>query len=111
MEWLLDVFTATNGLEGIEKAKQLHPDLIVLDFMMPSMDGYEVCENLRVEPETAQVPILMLSAKEQEIDRVTGLKMGADDYVTKPWQRSELLAKIATMLERRSEAPNTSNRI
>jgi len=97
------VLTATNGLEGLRKAIKEKPDLIVLDVMLPGMDGFEVCHRLRTESQTAQLPILMLSVKGQEIDKVTGLKVGADEYVTKPWERSELLAKIATMLEGRSE--------
>ena len=98
------VVTATNGLEGLKKALKEQPDLVILDVMLPGMDGFEVCHRLRSEPQTSQLPILMLSAKAQEIDRGIGLKVGADDYITKPWQRLELGAKIATLLERKSAA-------
>jgi two-component system alkaline phosphatase synthesis response regulator PhoP len=104
------VLIATNGLEGLRKALKEKPDLIVLDVMLPGVDGFEVCHRLRTEPKTAQLPILMLSAKGQEIDKVTGLKVGASEYMTKPWQRSELLTRIATMLEGVSEEKERGER-
>ena len=91
------VLTASNGLEGLRKAREEDPDLIVLDVMLPGIDGFEICHRLRAEPQTAQLPILMLSAKAREIDKATGLKVGADDYLTKPWHRLELVTKVATM--------------
>ncbi len=96
------VLTATNGLAGIRKVQNEEPDLIVLDIMLPGIDGFEICHRLRAEPQTAQLPILMLSAKAQEVDKATALKVGADDYISKPWCRSELVTKIATMLEQKS---------
>jgi len=98
------VLTAPNGLEGLRKARNEEPDLIVLDVMLPGIDGFEICHRLRTDPKTAQLPILMLSAKGREIDKATGLKVGADDYMSKPWPRSELISKIAAMLERKSAA-------
>jgi len=98
------VLTATNGLAGFRKAQSEAPDLIILDVMLPGIDGFEICHRLRAEPQTAQLPILMLSAKAQEIDKGIGLNVGANDYITKPWQRLELLTKIETLLEQKSTA-------
>ena len=78
------VITASNGLEGIRKANNEAPDLVILDVMLPGMDGFEICHRLRSDSATAQLPILMFSAKAQEIDKNTGLKVGADDYLSKP---------------------------
>ena len=94
-----DVHTATNGAEGLALARRLNPDLIMLDVMLPDLDGFEVCRILRRE---TSVPILMLTAKGEEIDRVVGLELGADDYVTKPFSMRELLARVRNLL-RRSE--------
>ena len=96
------VLTATNGLEATRKAQQEQPALIILDVMLPGIDGFEVCHRLRSEPKTAKLPILMLSGKAREIDKATGLKAGADDYISKPWHHSELVAKVATMLKERA---------
>ena len=104
------VLTAPNGLEGLRTAKNEEPDLIILDVLLPGIDGYEICHRLRAEPQTAQLPILMVSGKAREIDKATGLKMGADDYITKPWHRPELLTKIAVMLQRNSVALNSNSR-
>jgi two-component system alkaline phosphatase synthesis response regulator PhoP len=104
------VLTAPNGLEGLRKAKNEEPDLIILDVLLPGVDGFEICHRLRAEPQTAQLPILMVSGKAREIDKATGLKMGADDYITKPWHRPELLTKIAVMLQRNSVALNSNSR-
>jgi DNA-binding response OmpR family regulator len=100
------VITAPNGLEGLRKAQMEKPDLIVLDVMLPGIDGFEICHRLRAELQTAQLPILMLSGKAQEVDKATGLKVGANDYLTKPWQRFELLTKITTMLDGKSATLN-----
>jgi len=98
------VLTATNGLTGIRKAQNENPDLVLLDVMLPGIDGFEICHRLRAETQTAGLPIILVSAKAQEIDKTVGLKVGADDYISKPWQRSELTAKIADVLERKSAA-------
>lgn len=92
------VLTAMNGLEGLKKAKGENPDLLVLDVMLPGIDGYEICHRLRAEPQTAKLPILMLSAKGQAADRTTGLGVGANEYLTKPVERSVLLSKVAELL-------------
>jgi DNA-binding response OmpR family regulator len=88
---------AGDGNTAIAKARELHPDLILLDIMLPGKDGFEVCRILRQEMNT---PILMLTAREEEIDRVVGLEVGADDYMTKPFSMRELIARVKAMLRR-----------
>jgi two-component system alkaline phosphatase synthesis response regulator PhoP len=92
------VLTAQNGLEGLKKAREDNPDLLILDVMLPGIDGFEICHSLRSEPETAGLPILMFSAKGQESDKATGLKVGADEYMTKPVDREVMLNKVAAWL-------------
>ncbi len=93
------VITAGDGVTALKLARSEHPDLIVLDIMLPELDGFEVCRILRRE---MTVPILMLTAKEDEIDRVLGLELGADDYMTKPFSMRELKARVKAMLRRMS---------
>jgi DNA-binding response OmpR family regulator len=95
------VITATNGLEGIRKARQEGPDLVILDVMLPGMDGFEICHRLRDEPDTAQLPILMFSAKAQEVDKNTGLKVGADDYLPKPAAPAEIVGRVGKLLAKK----------
>lgn len=97
-----DVVTATDGEEALEKARAIIPDLIVLDLMLPEVDGTEVCKILRRDQRTQAIPIIMLTAKAAEIDRVLGLELGADDYVTKPFSIDELMARIRAALRRTS---------
>jgi len=97
-----EVVTAADGEEALKKAKALLPDLIVLDLMLPEVDGLEVCKILRRDPATAGLPIVMLTAKAAEIDRVLGLELGADDYVTKPFSPRELVLRVQNVLQRRS---------
>lgn len=92
-----EVITASTGLEALEKARALVPNLIILDIMLPEMDGFEVCRRLRQEIDT---PILMLTARDEEIDKVVGLELGADDYLTKPFSLRELLARVKATLRR-----------
>jgi DNA-binding response OmpR family regulator len=92
------VITASDGLEGLRKARDEHPDLIILDIMLPGLDGYEVCQQLRQKPQTAKLLILMLSAKAREIDKTTGFKIGADDYLTKPADPLVIVAKVKALL-------------
>ncbi len=94
------VITAADGTSALEAARHETPDLIILDIMLPEMDGLEVCRQLRRESNTATTPIMMLTAKGEEIDKVVGLEVGADDYVTKPFGRRELLARIRALLRR-----------
>jgi len=96
------VLTAANGLDGMRKAQSGEIDLIILDVLLPGVDGFEICHRLRADPQTSQLPILMISGKAREIDKATGLKIGADDYIIKPWHRPELVTKIEAMLERTS---------
>ena len=95
-----EIVAANNGKQGIEKAAEESPDLILLDVMMPDMDGYEVTRQLRAMPETASTPILMFTAKSQLDDKVTGFEAGVDDYLTKPTHPSELQAHIKALLAR-----------
>ena len=92
------IMTATDGAAGLQKARNEKPDFIILDLMLPKMPGLEVCKILKSDPATQQVPILMLTAKAEEIDRIVGLEFGADDYVTKPFDMSELLARLRAAL-------------
>ncbi len=96
-----EVVTAADGAEALKKARASLPDLIVLDLMIPEVDGLEVCKLLRRDAATAGIPILMLTAKAAEIDRVLGLELGADDYVTKPFSPRELMLRIKGLLRRR----------
>ncbi len=89
--------SASDGKEGIEMALQMRPDLVLLDIMMPQMSGWEVCKELRAR---STVPIVMLTALNEEIDRILGLELGADDYITKPFSTRELLARIKAALRR-----------
>ena len=98
-----NVVTALDGSQGLEVARSSRPDVILLDIMLPKMDGFEVCRVLRKE---MTVPILMLTAKDSEIDKIVGLEIGADDYLTKPFSMRELVARIRAML-RRSEMVET----
>lgn len=99
-----EVLLAKNGLEGINKAQSKEPDLIILDIMLPGIDGFEVCHRLRANPQTAHLPILILSGKAHEADRATGLKLGADDYITKPVSPRELVSRIELHLARKVSA-------
>jgi len=95
-----DVITAADGAQALKKARSIQPDLIVLDLMMPEIDGLEVCKILRRDPATARIPIIMLTAKAAEVDRIVGLELGADDYVTKPFSPRELVLRVNKVLRR-----------
>ncbi|MBV9227939.1 MAG: response regulator transcription factor [Chloroflexi bacterium] len=99
------VTTAADGSSALEAAHNEVPDLVILDIMLPGMDGLEVCRQLRRESSTATTPIMMLTAKGDEIDKVVGLEVGADDYMTKPFGRRELLARVRALL-RRADYPS-----
>ena len=92
------VVTADNGMKGLELAQKLRPDLIILDVMLPLVDGFEICKRLRKEGITS--PIMMLTVKDEEVDKVLGLELGADDYVTKPFSLKELSARVKALLRR-----------
>ena len=93
-----DVYTAEDGDSGLEEARKVEPDLVILDIMLPGIDGYEVCRRLRKENQ--ELPILMLTAKGDTSDRVRGLDIGADDYITKPFEIEELNARMRALLRR-----------
>lgn len=93
-----NVITASNGMTGLRMAKEENPDLLILDVMLPGLDGFEICSRLRQDPPTAGLPIIMLSAKGQEADKTTGLKVGANEYLTKPVDRTLLLEKVTSLL-------------
>jgi len=95
------VFTSGNGNDGLKLAGEKDPDLIILDIMLPGLDGYEVCKRLRSEGNNT--PIIMLTVKDKEIDKVLGLELGADDYVTKPFSVRELTARVKTIFRRMEE--------
>ncbi|MBI2823902.1 MAG: response regulator [Planctomycetia bacterium] len=97
------VSCVSSGEEALATAKKDLPDLIVLDLLLPSVDGLEVCRQLKSDPRTQHLPVLMLTAKSEEADVVTGLEMGADDYVTKPFSPRVLLARVKSVLRRRSQ--------
>jgi two-component system phosphate regulon response regulator PhoB len=94
------VLTADNGISAVQIAKEKIPDLIVLDLMLPGMDGFSVYRELRADPRTNSIPVLMLTAKGEVNDRIAGLELGADDYVTKPFSPRELLLRVRALLKR-----------
>ncbi|MEO8446933.1 MAG: response regulator transcription factor [bacterium] len=96
-----EVFTAKDGREALELADSI-PDLIVLDIMMPELNGFEVCKQLKSNPATAKIPIIFLTAKENEIDEILGLEIGADDYISKPISPRKVLARIKSVIRRTS---------
>src|SRR5260370_36981092 len=101
------VSMTADGASGLQKAREDRPDFIVLDLMLPKMSGLEVCKILKNDTATSHIPILMLTAKAEEIDRIVGLEFGADDYVTKPFSPREILLRIRAIL-RRGETPAES---
>lgn len=107
-----EIDTAYDGEEGLKKAQSLNYDLILLDIMLPQMDGFQVCRKVR---ETSSVPIIMLTAKEDEVDKVLGLELGADDYITKPFGMRELIARVKANIRRieldDSETQNSNNKV
>lgn len=106
-----DVTVETNGMRGLEVAIRTKPDLVILDVMMPELNGFEVCQQLREDEQTATLPILMLTARQQEADKVTGLDSGADDYLPKPFKYRELLARVRAILRRAEFDPATPKRL
>jgi len=95
--------SAYDGEDALDMAVREHPDLIVLDLMLPGVDGLEVCKTLKKESKTALIPIIMLTAKKQEADKILGLELGADDYVAKPFSPRELIARVKAILRRVKE--------
>lgn len=100
-----EVTTATDGEEAQKKIRAAGFDLVLLDLMLPGMSGMEICRGLRNSPETRSLPIIMLTAKNEEVDRIIGLEMGADDYITKPFSPRELVARVKAVLRRVTKEP------
>lgn len=98
-----EIQSAIDGSEALRKARRQAPDLIILDVMLPELDGMEVCKLLRRDPVTARTPIIMLTAKAEEVDRVLGLELGANDYVTKPFSPREVVLRVRNILQPRAE--------
>ena len=94
------ISTASDGAAGLNKARAEKPAFIILDLMLPKMSGLEVCKVLKIDPATRHIPIMMLTAKAEEIDRIVGLEFGADDYVTKPFSPREVILRIQAILRR-----------
>ena len=105
-----DVIAATDGQSGLEVVKKHRPDLVVLDLMMPGLDGLQVCQQLRADPRSASIPLIMLTAKATEADRIIGLELGADDYITKPFSPREVIARVKALL-RRMNARDTQQQV
>jgi two-component system alkaline phosphatase synthesis response regulator PhoP len=105
------VISASNGLEGIRKALSESPDLVILDVMLPGVDGFEICHRLRSEPTTAHLPILMFSAKAQEIDKDTAIKVGADDYLTKPAAPAEMVSRVEKLLAKKKHVTPVQEKV
>ena len=97
-----EVFTAADGMMALEQAQVRHPNLVILDLMLPELDGLTVCRTLR---QTTDIPILMLTARTGELDKIVGLESGADDYLTKPFSVGELLARVRALLRRSGPRP------
>jgi two-component system, OmpR family, phosphate regulon response regulator PhoB len=104
-----DVLTALRGREGLELAREHHPELVLLDLMLPDLAGTEVCKALKQDPHTRDIAVLMLTAKGEEVDRVVGFELGADDYVVKPFSVRELLLRIDAILRRSKADPSTED--
>ncbi len=93
-----EVLTALDGEQALEKARAEHPDLIVLDIMMPKLDGYETCKMLKADDRTKDIPVILLSAKGRNVDQKVGFEVGADDYITKPFSPRKLVERINAIL-------------
>ncbi len=97
------VFRAYNGHDGLKMLKENLPSLVILDLMLPGIDGLEVCRQAKKDPKTAMIPIIILTAKSEEIDKVVGLEIGADDYIVKPFSMKELIVRVKVALRRNSK--------
>jgi DNA-binding response OmpR family regulator len=105
-----EVFTATSGEEGLDTIERVGPNLVVLDLMLPEIDGIELCRRLKADPLTQEIPVIMVTAKGEESDVVLGLGVGADDYVPKPFGPKELVARVKTILRRSRSRPDGEKR-
>lgn len=101
------IHTASKGDTGLDLARKLKPNLVILDLMLPEIDGLEICKVIKKNEATAHIPIIMLTAKAQETDKIVGLELGADDYMTKPFSPRELVARVKAILRRTHEKPKS----
>ncbi|MGQ9888892.1 MAG: response regulator transcription factor [Aggregatilineales bacterium] len=99
------VITAADGEDGLDKIRSEHPDLIILDIMLPRLDGLSICRIIRHDPSTAHIPIIMLTARGTEVDKIVGLESGADDYIVKPFSLGEFLARVRAVMRRAPGRP------
>lgn len=106
-----NVILAENGRDGLERCFETHPDLVLLDLMLPDVDGFDICNKIKRNEQTKSIPIIMLTAKSEEFDKVLGLELGADDYITKPFGIRELLARIKVVLRRAQQNDNEKEEI
>ena len=106
-----EVLTASDGQDGLRRAKTSVPDLVVLDLMLPGLDGLQVCRQIRSDPKTQAIRILMLTAKSEEVDEIVGFNMGADDYVAKPFKIKPLISRIKALLRRPSAEQQTGETV
>ena len=106
-----EVVVCHDGSTALAEVQRSQPDLLVLDVMLPDVSGVEVCRRLRRSAETARIPVIMLTAKNEEIDKITGLSVGADDYLTKPFNLEELLLRVNNLIKRSSKAPGNTPEI
>lgn len=104
-----EVLTSKNGEDGLELIREEHPDLILLDLMLPDLDGLEVCRKIRSDDEIKQIPVIMVTAKDTESEVVLGLGVGADDYITKPFNPKELVARVKAVLRRSGQHQSTDD--
>ena len=105
-----EVRVVANGVDGLKQARESRPDMILLDIMVPQLNGWEVCRRLKQEPDTREVPVIMVTGRVEEGDKVLGFEMGADDYVTKPFSPRELLARIRAVIRRGKSAESPARR-
>lgn len=106
-----EVFTANNGIDAVDVAIENRPKLILLDLMLPGMDGFDVCKELKRNRETKNISVIMLTAKSEELDKILGLELGADDYITKPFSVREMLARVKAVLRRSTNFEEEENSV
>jgi len=106
-----EVRVVANGVDGLKQARESRPDMILLDIMVPQLNGWEVCRRLKQEPDTREVPVIMVTGRMEEGDKVLGFEMGADDYVTKPFSPRELLARIRAVIRRGKSAETPGRKV
>ena len=105
-----EVLASTDGYEGMNLARNNPPQLVILDIMLPGIDGFEVCKDLKRRKETAEIPVIMLTARGEEVDRIVGLELGADDYVVKPFSPRELMLRIKAIMKRSTRTESDEQR-